>query len=219
MSLQTQIQQLHNEYNSLVTQYTDTYKNFIDAFQSNDIHLMNIPNTSFMGEKIIDTIKNSSIDSCKSSCSSNPLCSGANINTLNSNTYSCSLYSGNGNIVSTENSIAIVHHSLYYSYQLQQINSRLLRINKEIMSISQNSYGDFQQNQQKSLEHNKLLQHNYYILTEERTQIDEMIRQFETLNSAIENGSTQVTTNYSNYIVLLFITILLIFIMIRYSII
>jgi heme A synthase len=59
---------------------------------------------------------------------------------------------------------------------------------------------------------------NYQILLEERIHIDKMVRDFETLNAANENGQINVTSNYYNYIVLLFITILLIFLLIKFSV-
>jgi NADH:ubiquinone oxidoreductase subunit 3 (subunit A) len=45
-----------------------------------------------------------------------------------------------------------------------------------------------------------------------------MIREFETLNSAQENGDITVTMNYYNYIVLLFVVILLILLLLRFSV-
>jgi len=61
------------------------------------------------------------------------------------------------------------------------------------------------------------LQQNYNLLNEERYRIEKFKKDFETLNSATENSQLVVTSNYYRYIVLMFISILLIFLLIKYS--
>jgi hypothetical protein len=58
---------------------------------------------------------------------------------------------------------------------------------------------------------------NYKMLSDERIQIEKMIREYETLNTAIDNGNIIVTSNYYNYIALFFIVILLIFLLLKFS--
>ena len=62
------------------------------------------------------------------------------------------------------------------------------------------------------------LQQNYGVLTQERENIGKMVREYETLNSAQENGDINTTMNYYNYIILVFIVLLLIFLLLRFSI-
>lgn len=62
-----------------------------------------------------------------------------------------------------------------------------------------------------------ILQHNYNLLNEERYKIEKFKKDFETLDSAAENSQLIVTSNYYRYIVLMFISILLIFLLIKYS--
>jgi hypothetical protein len=213
--MSSQLQDLSNKYNSLLTQYTDTYKNYINAINSKDNSLTTVSDTSFVGENNISVLNNSSIESCQTSCTSNDSCSGA---TFNNNSNSCTLTSGTGNIISTPQSTAIVQQYIYYSYQLQQINAQLLDINQQMMIIINNNYGQFQQTQQQNQQQEQVLQNNYNVLLEERIQIEKMVRQSETLNAAYENGNINVTSNYYSYIILIFIAIFLIFILIRYSI-
>jgi hypothetical protein len=61
------------------------------------------------------------------------------------------------------------------------------------------------------------LQQNYNLLKQERNHIQNLKKEFVTLNSATENSELVVTSNYYNYIVLLFVSILLIFLLIKYS--
>ncbi len=44
-----------------------------------------------------------------------------------------------------------------------------------------------------------------------------MIREYETLNRALDNGNIIVTSNYYSYIALLFVAILLIFLFLKFS--
>jgi glucan phosphoethanolaminetransferase (alkaline phosphatase superfamily) len=92
-----------------------------------------------------------------------------------------------------------------------------LDLNKQIMDITNQSYSNYQQDIQKSRIQEETLQKNYQILLDERIQIEQMMREFETLNSANENGQINVTSNYYKYIIFLFIALFLVFILIRYS--
>jgi predicted PurR-regulated permease PerM len=210
----TQLQNLSNQFNSLLTQYTNTYEEYINLVASNDTSFTSVPNSVFVGKSNINTLKNYTLDACQRACSSNSSCSGA---TFNNNLDACTLSSGSGNIIPASHSSAIVKQAMYYSYQLQQLNLQLTKVNQEMMRISSSSYNQYQQNQQKTQQQEQNLQNNYQTLLQEREQIDMMIRQFQTIDSAYENGSINVTSNYYNYIVLLLIVIFLIFLLMRFS--
>jgi hypothetical protein len=66
-------------------------------------------------------------------------------------------------------------------------------------------------------EQDAILHQNYNFLNEERYRIEKFEKDFETLNSAAYNSQLIVTSNYYRYIVLMFISILLIFLLIKYS--
>jgi hypothetical protein len=211
--MSSQLQVLGNNFNSLLTEYTDTYKNYINTINSKT--LTTVPEYSFVGENNIITLNGSSLNDCQANCSTNTSCSGA---TFNNNSNICTLSSGNGSIISNHESTAIVHEALYNSYKLQKLNSQLIDINQQILNIHNNSYDDFNKTQKLTQQQEQTLNNNYKTLTTERLHIDEMVRQFETLNSAYENGNINVTSNYYNYIILLLIVIFLLFLLIRFSI-
>ena len=112
---------LSNNFNNLLTQYQSTYQNFLNTIGSTDASFVYVPNTSYVTDNNINTIQNSSINNCITSCSSNQSCSGATFDNLQS---TCTLSSGNGNIVNSSNQTSIVKQALYYSYQLQLINNQ-----------------------------------------------------------------------------------------------
>jgi hypothetical protein len=213
--MSAQIQNLSDQFNSLLTQYTDTYQSYINVITTNDNSLTTVIDSSFVGKGNINVLDNSSIDACKSSCASNTSCSGA---TFNNTTNSCTLSNGNGNIVPTQKSTAIVQQALKYSYQLQQINSQLMDINKKIMTITQTNYNQFAQKQEKVQSHEQLIHNNYNTLTQERDEIARMIQQYETINAAYEDSTINTNSNYYSYILLFFIALFLLFLFVKFNI-
>jgi TolA-binding protein len=149
-----------------------------------------------------------------SSCSSNKSCSGA---TFNNTSNACTLSSGEGSIVSTTGSSAIVQVLLSYSYQLQELNKQLMDINKQMINITKQNYNQIQETTQNSSQQDEQLQNNYNILVQERSQIAEMVREYETINAAYDNGTINVTSSYLKYIGLLFFVIILLFLLLNLS--
>lgn len=206
-----QIEDLSNEFNTLLTQYKDTYQDYINVINSNDKTFTTMPNFSFVGENNINTLNNSSLTSCQTSCSENTQCSGATFNDISQ---ICRLSSGEGSIVNTKHSIAIVQQAIFYSYKLQELNSQLSYINNQIMEKYKNNIKDLQYSQERS----NALNNNYNVLANERFEIEQMIRQYETLNTAYQDGDINTNSNYYIYITLLSITIILLFLLVKYSI-
>ncbi len=211
------MEMLSEQFNNLITQYQDTYQEFINVISSNtdgSNNLTTIPNSSFVGQSNINTIQNSSLDNCVSSCSSNTSCSGA---TFNEQLNTCTLSSGNGSVINSSTETAIVQQALYYSNQLQNLNEQLLSINTQMTNISNNDMSNYETTSQNVISKAQILNNNYQVLQQERSQIDELVRQYDTLNAALENGNINVTSNYYKYILLFIIAIFLIYVLLKYS--
>ena len=205
--MSSQMEILGNKFNSLISQYKETYDEFLNQVNSNDKSFKSIPDSAFIGRNNINTIQGSNVKNCMKSCSKNNSCSGA---TLDNNRKTCSLISGTGNIVHSPNQTAIIKKSLYYTYQLQKINDELTSVNKNMMTLANSNISDYQETQKLNAQKSEILQHNYKILQEERMQIEDMIRQYETLNSAYKDESINTTSYYYSYIMYLLIIIFLI---------
>jgi hypothetical protein len=215
--MSSQMEILSNQFNSLLTQYQDTYQQFVNVIGSTtDVsnNLTTIPTSAFIGESNINTIQNSSLDNCVSSCTSTSSCSGA---TFNSQLNTCTLSSGNGSIVASSNETAIVQQALYYSNQLQSLNQQLLTINNQMATISNNNMNNYQTTSQNISTKAQILNDNYQVLQQERKQIDQMVNQYDTLNAALQNGTINVTSNYYSYLLLIFVAIFLIYLLLKYS--
>jgi lipopolysaccharide export LptBFGC system permease protein LptF len=212
--MSSQLQTLSDKFNALLTQYTNTYQEYISLVNSNRNSLTSVPNSSFFSQRYIKTLNNSTLDACKAACESNSSCSGA---TFNNSLRNCTINSGAGRIVPTTKSTAIAKQAMYYSYQLQQLNSQLTKINQQMMKISNSSHNNFQKSQQYTQQREQALQNNYQVLSQERYHIDEMVREFQTIDAAYNDGTLVVTANYYNYIVLVFVVVFLIFLFMKFS--
>ena len=118
------MEMLSSNFNSLITQYTETNQNLINAISSSDPSFNTVPNSSFVGTNL-NTIQNSTESDCVGSCSSTQSCSGA---TFDNQQNTCVLNSGNGDVVTSQNQIAIINQVLYYSLQLQILLFSVCRI-------------------------------------------------------------------------------------------
>lgn len=205
---------LSNQFNTLLTQYQNTYQDFVNTISTTDASFVTIANTSYVTGNNLNTLQNSSLDNCVTSCSSTQSCSGA---TFDNQQNTCTLSTGTGNIVNSSNQTSIVQQALYYSYQLQLINNQLTEINSSMMNLANSSVSSFQDNQQNAQQKAQILQQNYNTLEQERGQIEHLIRQYETLNSAQENGVINITSNYYKYIIYFIIAILLVVLLIKFS--
>ena len=212
--MSSQMEILSNKFNNLLTQYKNTYQDLVNTISSNDNTFTSVNNSAFVSGNNINTIQNSSLNNCMSSCSSTESCSGA---TFDNNQNTCTLSSRNGNIVNSQNQTAIVKQALYYSNQLQQINNQLTNINSSMMNLANSSATSYQQTEQTNQEKAQILQQNYNTLEEERREIEELIRQYETLNTAYENGNINVTSNYYWYILYVIIAIFLVFLLLKFN--
>lgn len=202
------------KFNNLITEYQNTYKELVNVINSENNNLTTMSNSAFVGDDNINTIQNSSVNNCMKSCNSTTGCSGA---TFDEQSNSCILSSGNGSVINSTNSTAIIQQALYYSVQLQSLNQQLLEINNQMSTLANTNMNNYNKNTQNINEKSDILNKNYYILEEERDQISNMVSQYNRLNSTLQNGSINVTSNYYRYIVFLLIVIFLIFILIRFS--
>ena len=205
------MQSLTNQFNELLTEYQETSKKYYDLINKKDTSFTEIHDYSFIGESELNVLGESNVSACQSVCSANNSCSGATFETTLKN---CTLSKGNGIIIPTSNSVAIVHQTIYYSNKLKELNNQLTYLNQQ---MSEN-YNKYSKNKYQSQEQEVVMMNNNAILIEERKQIDEMLNQFKTLNSAYEDGNIQVNASYMNYVVFLFVVIFLVFLLLRFSI-
>jgi hypothetical protein len=196
------IKTLEKEYNSVLKQYEEAYKNCnakLNSMNSADSKIVftPFPNNSFWGT---DKLKEGSVSSqkqCEDMCASEgSACSGA---TYSPDKKYCWARTGDGPLsvsVNGTSDIALLPNIKACMVTLKSLNKRLLEINQELTSAIANSSPKMEtqdsENQQKS-EH----LHRYYAqLLAERLQMDKMVATNDTINSEYENQTLVV--NQSN---------------------
>jgi len=211
----SQLDNLTSQFNILLNEYQNISKQYTNLMNQKDSSLTQIPNNAFIGKNNLNVLADSDVSKCETACSENTSCSGA---TFNTNLKNCSLYSDNGDIIPSENSVAIVKKAIYYSNQLKELNSKMTNLNNQMMTISNENYNHFNQNKQVITQQEVIMVNNNDILEKERAEIEIMLKQFDTLNAAYEDGAIMVNANYLNYIIFLFIVLFLIILLFTFSI-
>jgi hypothetical protein len=201
-----------NKFNSLITQYQETYQDFLNTINSNNNNFKTVIDSAYIGENNVNTINDSSIDNCLSSCKSNEKCSGA---TFDDKLNSCTLTTGVGNIVNSENKTAIVREALYYSNRLKELNTELLSLNNSLIENTSVNMNEYLKTENTNNQKADILKQNYKTLENERIEIEEIIKQYQTLNAAYENGNIIATSNYYYYMFYLLIAIVLVFLFLK----
>jgi len=212
--MSSQLQNFSAQFNSLLADYKDTYNKYVDVLNANDNSFTHTQDFQFVGNSNLNVLGNSSVSGCESACSKNSSCAGATFNTTSNN---CTLGSGPGNMINSNNSVAIVKKALYYSNSLKEMNTEMTTLNKQMIDVSKNTNQQLNNSETQSKEQNVIMVNNHNVLLYERVEIEQMVRQFQTLEAAYEDGNIIVTANYSNYIVLLFVVVFLILLLMRYA--
>jgi hypothetical protein len=205
--MSTQLQILTSQFNTILNEYQETSKKYTELIEKKDTTLTQIPDYSFFGESNLNILGSSNVSSCQNACVENKSCSGATFNTTSNN---CTLSSGKGNIVHTAKSVAIVQQAMYYSNRLKELNIQLTILSEKIITISNQSYNQYSKNKTLNKKEEVIMVNNYNVLIEERKEIDSIIKNFQTLDAAYEDGNINVNANYMNYVVFLFVVVFLI---------
>lgn len=194
---------LSEKYNRLLDEYQNIYEQYLNTFHNKE--MIEVKNFMFGGSSPIQTIDNISLSNCSNKCETNSSCSGA---TYSNDT--CYLNSGKGMLIKANNSTAIVSQSLYYSTQLKHINRELTELNQEMFKLNSNNRENYLKTREKNNKYLHILNNNYYTLQKERDEIDKMINQHNSIDSAYENQSLYANSNYYSYILYLIAAIILI---------
>jgi hypothetical protein len=213
--MSSQLDSLTSQFNILLNQYQDISSKYTDLMNEKDNSLTQIPNYAFIGNNNLNVLADSNVSKCQNACSENNSCSGA---TFSSNLKNCTLYNGNGNMIPTENSIAIVKKAIFYSNQLKELNNKMSNLNDQMRTISNQNYNQYNKNKKNVRQQEVIMVNNHDILMKERKEIDNMLNQFSTLDVAYEHGNTIVSANYLNYIVLLFVVLFLVVLLLTFSV-
>lgn len=207
------------QYNNKLNSYKKTYEDYIislKSYNNTNKNLVQAPNSIYLGKMNLNTQIINDVNECQKICNLNNKCSGANFNLQNKN---CSTKKGSSDLIKGSSyNISIVPKYIKLSYELKNINQELIILNTKIASLINNLSKDYQQDILKRQQQKKILENNNYNLVIERNQIDNIINEYQTIDSRYNDSELKLTEYYSRYIILLFIATIIIIILIRYLI-
>ena len=178
--------------------------------------MTSLKGTAFWGTSALSQSKVSTVGQCQALCSKTTGCSGA---TYNQTTSLCSLRKGDANIVaggSTDYSIVPKAKSLLKI--VQSINDKLTLVNEKIQKISPVAEKEFNKESQQRSTANIELNNQYKHLLLERDKIQQMLNEYQTLDKQQLQGNIHISQNYYSFILLMFLAILVIILLYKFSI-
>jgi hypothetical protein len=222
--LSLQYDQLIKDYNQVSTDYSNFLMTNVEN-PDNSTQLSILKGHSFWGTGVAGkqhvNTNAASADDCKALCSQNSLCSGATFNAVSYGKPYCWLRTGKGDIIKASNDdYAIIPQRLIYLNKMKAINSKMREINRTILSIME-TRGDKIYSSQKHLtrQKGKMLNDNYNLLLTEKENIENTIKDYESLEEEYNNGSISVKQNYMWFILLFIIALLIVILIVRVSLI
>jgi len=188
------------EYDALLLQYEQAYKNYIDQISSgsgdstNTSSFANMKGQTFWGTSSVSQGASNTVEECQAQCSSISNCTGA---TFNPDKKYCWIRTGEGDVIpGLDNDVAIVPKTKQYSDVLYRLNLQLIDLNKKM--IDTNPASSNSQNE-REIRHQKLTA-NYDNLMAEKRRIDLMFREYEEVEEVNKNSYISVNQKYSSYI-------------------
>lgn len=201
---------LKKKYDATLIKYNQAQSDYSSSLLNNSVastSFTDIKGKTYLGTGVLsEDWVTKSLNDCKEACASNSKCSGATYNL--DKTY-CSLRTGESGITEgSENDYAIMSQKRKQLKVLSALSDRLLEINTQILQIVKQGKPELvEMQQEKELQMSSLAQ-NYSDLTIQRESLNNTIRETHKLSSAENQSEILITKNYSTYIVLMILTIL-----------
>lgn len=211
-SVVLKLELLNKRYETLLSDYTQTQKEYIDFLHESSTttsvgELTSIEGGySFYGTKPLQTTTSSNKDTCTAVCSSLDGCTGG---TFNTKTSTCALVAGDGTLTKSNDDadIAIMYQYKIYLEKLQLINAELGEVNQEILtaiSAGQNIYDD--QDKKRMLKA-EILQKNYGTLSLDKENIERSLQQIHEMTNEESESALRVKSAYYSFILAFFIVL------------
>jgi hypothetical protein len=200
----TESDQSHRDgcYGSSTTYNTSTSPDY----NINKPPLVTIKGQSFNGTGSAGESNAKTLEDCVEACSSSQTCTGA---TFVSN--KCLIRTGDSVLVSAPNTTyAIIPKSKQLILNMENINEQLITVNQQLLAKISQTQPVYNKMNTDIIMNSEELISNYESLMKERTNILDLLDQYETLENTENQNQIKITQNYYNYMLLL--TIVLIFI-------
>jgi len=182
-------------------------------YNINTENLIDIKGATFWGTSKLSEGPSTSIEQCKAMCSSDSSCTGA---TYNPDKAYCWTRTGDSQVgVGMPNDYAIIPENLKYLKVIQGLSQKLTNINDKILKTMNKGEPLYSQQDIKRKQQTIVLNQNYKKLTEEREKVEKTIKKYQNLNKAQNEGEIVITKNYSVFISLIIIFLIIVCLFIK----
>jgi hypothetical protein len=215
------LEKLQQKYSNLIAQYKAAvyeYTNFLSQQPiTGKSSFSRINGYAVIGNRI-GFNESATLQQCEASCAKLSNCTGATFITPKGNNRGCILTGGDSKIVKDrEGTYAIIPKSKQLLLNMENINQQLIATNKEIRNKIKNAEPVITENINKSSNKAQELINTYKDLTEEREDILNLLRQYETLDNVENENQIIINKNYYSYVLLSILAIAVIFLLYRVS--
>jgi len=218
------LETLNAQYDNLLIQYRQAVANYVSYLKKTDSKttFINVKGQAFWGsgqagkQAAYTDIKD--VNSCAALCSKTPNCSGATFNPNKFNTPICQLRKGNGKpVVSSPDDYAIVPEEREILFNIQYLNGKLKSVNKKILNLINNNIPSYESQITERTEKNNVLLANYEKLNQERIKIDNMVKEYESLDFMQNEGELSAYSYYYYFLFLIVFFILIIILLYKFG--
>lgn len=210
------LQSLQTEFGLVMTQYKQAYANYISNIQNADMGsgsgstktFTMLPGRTFWSKTGATAHEAASVDDCQALCSSDQTCKGA---TFNSEKQQCWTISGQGELgVGQDNEYAIVPELAQNAQVLQMLNQKLMDLNSKISDTLGKMTTPGKNNMNAANSQHTELTNIYDSLLAERKNIDNMLKEYTTINDSYNDQSIYVVQNNTTYMFWFFLALIIV---------
>jgi hypothetical protein len=195
------IEALEKEYNAVLNQYEETYKNCNDELQQNvnnkQRSFQTFNNRAYWGTSGLSQGTVGAVTDCENMCATNAKCTGATFNTVNKY---CWTRTGTGTLSPTSSSnVAILPTVKACAVTLNALNKQLIKINRQITELIETT--NSQLVAEKSNRNNSKQQLNIYYaqLLKERLQMAKILEDQKTIDEDTAIQSLYVSSQSNTF--------------------
>jgi len=178
------------EYNQL----TQDYK---QALQTGGAEYVQLKDKAYFGSAFLKFSRETTIDTCQASCSSNSKCSGATYMPIWN---ACWLATGNGDIRTQPGNYAILTRLNYVTGKLEEVNRQLIILNEKIQNaVKTHPNNNLDNLVEKNNKMHDTLITDYKDLVAQRGEINTLILEYDNVNGNMKDTSLEVNQQMLNY--------------------
>ena len=216
------LESLEKEFSLVMTQYKEVYASYVQELNHSvkDDGFITRPGYIYWADPILKNQNVENESECAALCSSDPQCKAASYfkgQKLGEKSI-CATSGGNAAPVLSKNATTIYPNArLQYMYlqRCQELNERLAELHGEIMNVLDSSEPHYKKKVEDINIQGNSLNKVYSNLLEERSKIDRLLAEYETLNQVQTDSSLNVESNYSLYRILFILALIILFFVVK----